>query len=150
MILRIVGECDLKQHLSESVTSRPHTKFILSGEYGKPRERSLFSTPSGCSSSYSLDIGLSFPGRKAVGTWRWPFIPPSDKIKKDWIHNSRGKLKTIPRQFLRVPGVWGSQISRQSEHKGGKFVSLTHRPPLPPRKYSWYSFLLRAESTPGP
>ena len=26
---------------------------------------------------------------------------------------------------------------------GGKVVSLTHRPPLPPRKYSWYSFLLR-------
>ena len=32
---------------------------------------------------------------------------------------------------------------------GGKVVSLTHRPPLPPRKYSWYSFLLEAESTPG-
>ena len=25
---------------------------------------------------------------------------------------------------------------------GGKVVSLTHRPPLPPRKCSWYSFLL--------
>ena len=33
---------------------------------------------------------------------------------------------------------------------GGKVVSLTHRPPLPPRKCSWYSFLLEAESTPGP
>jgi len=32
---------------------------------------------------------------------------------------------------------------------GGKVVSLTHRPPFPPRKYSWYSFLLEAESTPG-
>ena len=32
---------------------------------------------------------------------------------------------------------------------GGKVVSLTHRPPLPPG-YSWYSFLLEAESTPGP
>jgi hypothetical protein len=31
---------------------------------------------------------------------------------------------------------------------GGKVISLTHRPPLPPRKYSWYSFLLEAESTP--
>jgi hypothetical protein len=26
-------------------------------------------------------------------------------------------------------------------------VSPTHRPALPPRKYSWYSFLLEAEST---
>jgi hypothetical protein len=33
---------------------------------------------------------------------------------------------------------------------GGKVVSLTHWLPLPPRKYTWYSFLLEAESTPGP
>ena len=33
---------------------------------------------------------------------------------------------------------------------GGKFVSPTHRQPLPTRKCSWYSFLLEAESTPGP
>jgi len=33
---------------------------------------------------------------------------------------------------------------------GGKAVSLTHRPLFTPRKYSWYSFLLEAESTPGP
>ena len=32
----------------------------------------------------------------------------------------------------------------------GKVVSLAHRPPLPPRKCSWYSVLLEAESTPGP
>ena len=34
-------------------------------------------------------------------------------------------------------------------HEGGK-VSLTRRPHLLPRKSSWYSFLLEAESTPGP
>ena len=32
----------------------------------------------------------------------------------------------------------------------GKVVSLTHRPLFTPRKYSWYSFLLEDESTPGP
>ena len=31
-----------------------------------------------------------------------------------------------------------------------KVVSPTHRPPLTPRKYFWYSFLLEAELTPGP
>ena len=37
-----------------------------------------------------------------------------------------------PEQTLGVPGDWGSQISRQSAHDGGKVVSLMHRPPLPP------------------
>ena len=32
---------------------------------------------------------------------------------------------------------------------GSKVVSLTHRPSFSLRKYSWYSFLLEAESTPG-
>jgi hypothetical protein len=36
-----------------------------------------------------------------------------------------------PGQALSFPGSWDSQISRQSAHKGNKFVSPTHRPPLP-------------------
>jgi hypothetical protein len=55
-----------------------------------------------------------------------------------------------PGQAHRVPGGWGSQISRQTALEGGKVVSQTHRPRLSPRIYSWYSFLLEAESTPGP
>jgi hypothetical protein len=55
-----------------------------------------------------------------------------------------------PWQALRAPGGRGSQVFRQSAHEGGKVVSPMHQPPLPPRKDSWYSFLLEAESTPGP
>jgi hypothetical protein len=37
-----------------------------------------------------------------------------------------------PRQVRRVPGGWGSQISKQSTLENGKVFSPTHRPPLPP------------------
>ena len=46
--------------------------------------------------------------------------------------------------------VWSSQISRKLAHEGGKIVSPMHQPAIPPRKYSWYLFLLEAALNLGP
>ena len=53
---------------------------------------------------------------------------------------SRKKVKNVkvkqsyyrPGEALRIPRNSGSQISRQSPHESGEFVSPRHRPPLPP------------------
>ena len=73
-----------------------------------------------------------FFGRWVVGGWGVEggcisqlYIPEDRKIKQ-----SHYRLV----QTLRVPRRWGSQISRQSTHDGGKVVSPTHRPSLPPQE----------------
>jgi len=69
------------------------------------------------------------------------------------IGHSKGKDKAVPLQAWSGPE--GSRNLRfpdfmTTAQDCDKVVSLTHRPPLHPRKYTWYSFLLEAESTPGP
>jgi hypothetical protein len=46
-------------------------------------------------------------------------------------------------EALTFAGGRGSQISRQSAHEGGKVVSPTHRPPLPPGNIPGTHFCLR-------
>jgi hypothetical protein len=66
---------------------------------------------------------------------------------------NKSKGKEVPLQAWNGPE--GSRKLKfpdfmTTAHDGGKVVSLTLRPNLPPRNYSWYSFLLESESTPGP
>ena len=69
------------------------------------------------------------------------------------IYSSKGKGKSVPLQAQ--SGPQGSRRLRfpdfmTTAQDDGKVVTLTHRPLFTPRKYSCYSFLLEAESTPGP
>jgi len=58
----------------------------------------------------------------------------------------KGKGKAVP-----LEACSGQERSRKLRFQdfvktvqdGGKVVSPTYRPPLSPRKYPWYSFLLR-------
>jgi hypothetical protein len=45
----------------------------------------------------------------------------------------------------KLPHLLGNRLT-----DGGKVVSLTRQPRFTPQESSWYSFLLEAESTPGP
>jgi hypothetical protein len=66
-----------------------------------------------------------------VGTWR----PHAFHLVKQSHYR--------PGQVLRVSGGWCSQISRQSAHEGGKIVSPTHLPRLPPGRIPGTQFCWR-------
>ena len=80
-------------------------------------------------------------------------IPPSQQISGAFPSDrnmKRTKGKAIPLQAWGGPEGsrgWRSKNSRQSAHDSGKPYAPAA---FTPRKYSRYSFLLEAESTPGP
>jgi hypothetical protein len=70
-------------------------------------------------------MGKGLPSASLVGNYLRE-LENEMKIKKvKGSHNRPGVAQ-------RVPGVLGSQISLHSAREGDEFVSLTHRPPLPP------------------
>ena len=70
-----------------------------------------------------------------LGFWMCccPTIHPLAQILRPYMYERKVKQSHYrPRQALRVPGGWDSQISWQLAHEGGKVVSPKHWPPLPP------------------
>jgi hypothetical protein len=76
--------------------------------------------------------------RKALGLGRVLWI--NDLVIPVTGHGGPSGCET-----LRVPHYLDNRLT-----DGGKVVSLTRRPLFTPQEDFWYSFLLDAESTPGP
>jgi hypothetical protein len=82
--------------------------------------------------------------------------------KRGWAHRRQTSLTQVKVKKWSYPcnrpwrpiGLWDVEADTFSLDNqlidGGKFVSLTRRPPFIPQEGSWHSFLLEAESTPGP
>jgi hypothetical protein len=60
------------------------------------------------------------------------------------MHKANGKGKAILQEAEAPTFGLDNRLT-----DGGKVVSPTRRPPFTPQEYSWYSFLLEAESTLG-
>jgi hypothetical protein len=74
--------------------------------------------------------------------------------RRENIQRETTKGKAIP--VTGRGGPWGCETSRfpyfldNRLTDGGEVVSLSRRPPFTPQEGPWYSFLLEAESNPGP
>jgi len=70
--------------------------------------------------------------------------------RQEWFRGSKMVKQSHyrPWQALKVRG-WGSQISRQLAHEGGKVVSPMHWPPLLPRNIHGNHFCYRVSQPQG-
>ena len=64
--------------------------------------------------------------KRGVFLQLWHYASRRKNWKLKQLHYKPGQAQTFPR-------VWDSQISGQSAHEGGKVISPTYRPPLPPQ-----------------
>jgi hypothetical protein len=92
----------------------------------------------------TLDQFLIFESNCEYGRCR-NYSDISKSIKKSKIILVTGCEGTQVCDRLRLPHLLANRLT-----EGGKVVSLRRRPPYIPQEDSWYSFLLEAESTPGP
>jgi len=63
------------------------------------------------------------------------------KNKRVVIASKRTLSRPLGFQEVEAPS-----ISKQLAHEGGEVFNPMHRPPLPPGRYLWCSFLLQTES----
>ena len=78
-------------------------------------------------SGFGLSVPVHYSVSQSLQRCNWQLYQPQVK-------HLTCKGKAIPAKTLSVQGGWGSQISRQMAHEGGKVVGPMHQPPSPPPK----------------
>jgi hypothetical protein len=121
--------------------------FVLKSRY-------LFTKPQGVSFQKTIRYYLCMEPRKFITTFpKTNLCSLPLPIVLMWVTIKKGKSYPCNRPW-RPMGSWDVEASTFSlENRltdGGEVVSLMRRPPFTPQEDSWYSFLLEAESTPGP
>ena len=96
-------------------TSQNHPFFFFSKAY-QPPSRLLTPLAAIFPQGFRNDV---LPAGLYSSSWQ---LPVKVKVKLS---------RYRPREDLGVPGGWGSRISGQSAHEGGKVVTPKHRPSLP-------------------
>ena len=91
----------------------------------------------GTSSPWSVAIPTELPG-------------PQISSKEENKFGKQSYVITGLDKPLGLQEAGAPRISRHTEYEVGNVVSPMHRTPLSSRRYYCYSFLLEAESTPGP
>jgi hypothetical protein len=95
-----------------------------------------------CTEGINIEEAGILPAERIYGFW---IILRTDSVY--WFScYRRGKVKGKAVPLQAWSGPEGSRNVRFLDfmtvaQDGGKIVSLTHRPPFTPRKYTWYSFL---------
>jgi hypothetical protein len=95
-------------------------------------------------SSCSADVLYLWDKEFTAVIWGYYSIFSKEKIKGKVIpETDHGGPEVY--ETTRLPYFPDSRLT-----DGGEFVNLMSRPPFTPQEDSWYSFLLEAESIPGP
>ena len=111
-----------------------HVSFLLSANRQNPTKQTLstlaaFYPPEGRLPCHSLNVlNLLRTGRRDRILWTWWRILGLHTMKWRSHHVKLKQSHYRAGQALRVPAGWGSQVSRQSVHEGGKFVGRPYPP----------------------
>ena len=94
--------------------------------------------------------GQDGPGTESSGDEIFRNCPDRPWDPPGFLYNEKNNPITGLDRFIGLQAVEALIFLDNRHMLVVRLSANTHRPPLNPMEYSWYSFLLETESTPGP